>query len=141
MREVPESFSRSKYRRSGLLGDLELIEEPTPASPYPSGDPWIQNGHEITIHVSCGGPSNVTQRSKGLPIHRGRFGHAQVAKPEVYVSHFERMTGSSSGFNQTVKEIGEAVVVSFFFSVSFRQVSGCDRGTPTTSMESAPHRM
>ena len=30
----------------------------------------------------------------------------QAAKPEVYVSHYERITGSSAGFNQTIKEIG-----------------------------------
>ena len=29
---------------------------------------------------------------------------AQVTKPEVYVSRFERMTGSSTGFNQTVQD-------------------------------------
>ncbi|CAK9048368.1 unnamed protein product [Durusdinium trenchii] len=56
--------------------------------------------------VELGPKEGVPEMAKRMaPIIRDMFEVFQVAKPEVYVSHFERMTGSSSGFNQTVKEI------------------------------------
>ncbi|CAK9080786.1 Copia protein [Durusdinium trenchii] len=66
-------------------------------------EPWnsISDGM-ASMHPKDGVPEMARRM---LPVVYNMVQAYQVTKPEVYVSRFERMTGSSTGFNQTVQEM------------------------------------
>eukprot|EP00913_Durusdinium_trenchii_P002507 g2318.t1 len=67
-------------------------------------EPWNALGDNMTDLAPKEG---VPEMARRMLLTVRNMTHAfQAAKPEVYVSHYERITGSSAGFNQTIKEIG-----------------------------------
>ncbi|CAK9027060.1 unnamed protein product [Durusdinium trenchii] len=66
-------------------------------------EPWNALGDNMTDLAPKEG---VPEMARRMLLTVRNMTHAfQAAKPEVYVSHYERITGSSAGFNQTIKEI------------------------------------
>ncbi|CAK9027059.1 unnamed protein product, partial [Durusdinium trenchii] len=76
---------------------------PLPGYHHRGAEPWNALGDNMTDLAPKEG---VPEMARRMLLTVRNMTHAfQAAKPEVYVSHYERITGSSAGFNQTIKEI------------------------------------